>query len=262
LGESWSATGESRAVSDISISENQKDLIRKAKATGKKVVGVFFCGRPIAMQGIAENLDAVIYAWHSGSMTAKAACDILYGDVVPSGKMPVTVPRLATHIPLYYNVTSSGRPVNCYYGENPGACYVDSIPTPYYPFGYGLSYTEFEYENPKAIKEELSLNDLKAGESFKISVCVKNTGNYDGKETVQLYIHDPVASMMRPLRELKAFEKTEILKGEAKNIEFSLGFDDLGYYLSNGEYVVEKGEIEVYIGSNCLAEKMIVLKIS
>jgi len=254
LGESWTATGESRAVSGITISDAQKALIKKAKATGKKIVGVFFCGRPIAMQGIAEDFDAILYAWHSGSETARAVCDILFGMVVPSGKLPVTMPRLATHIPLYYNVTSSGRPVNCYYGENAGACYVDSIPTPYYPFGFGLSYTEFEYEKPSVLNDGLSLEQLKEGEKFKITVSVKNLGDYDAKEVVQLYIHDPVAKMMRPLRELKAFEKVNILKGETKSLEFCIGYDELGYYLSDGEYTVEKGKIEIYIGSDCLTE--------
>lgn len=261
LGEGWSSTGESRAVSDISISENQKDLIRKAKATGKKVVGVFFCGRPIAMQYIAENLDAVLYAWHSGSEAANAACDILFGDVVPSGKLPVTMPRLATHIPLYYNVTSSGRPVNCYYGENPGACYVESLPTPYYPFGYGLSYTRFEYGEPVAENSSIELEKIKNGEKFQIFVDVKNVGEYDAKETVQLYIRDPIASMMRPIRELKAFQKLLISKGESKKIKFELGYDDLGYYLPNGKYTLEKGEIEIYVGCDCLASGKTVITV-
>lgn len=261
LGESWSSTGESRAVSTITISESQKALIKTAKAAGKKMVGVFFCGRPTAMQGLAEDFDAILYAWHSGSETASAVCDVLFGDVVPSGKLPVTIPRLATHIPLYYNVTSSGRPVDCYYGENPGACYVDSLPTPYYPFGYGLSYTEFEYSNIRLSKDKISLDNLKNGGKIKISIDVKNSGEYDAKETVQLYIHDKIAQMMRPLRELKAFEKTEILKGQIKTIEFELGYDELGYYLPDGEYIAEKGEIEIFVGSNCLTENKIVLTI-
>lgn len=254
LGESWSATGESRAVSSITISDAQKALIKKAKATGKKIVGVFFCGRPIAMQGIAEDFDAILYAWHSGSETARATCDILFGNVVPSGKLPVTIPRLATHIPLYYNITSSGRPVNCYYNENPGACYVDSLPTPYYPYGYGLSYSEFKYSDVVIEKRDISLDDLLNGNKVEISIDVENTGNYDAKETVQLYIHDVVANMMRPLRELKAFNKVKISKGNTKKVCFELGYEDLGYYLPNGEYTVEKGQIDIYVGSDCLTE--------
>ena len=257
LGESNFVTGENRAVSDISLSLAQVELIGKMRATGKKVVGVFFCGRPIAMDGVADNLDAVLYAWHSGTETAGAVCDILFGDTVPTGKTPITFPRKSGHIPMYYNVTSSGRPVNCYYGENPQNCYIDSIPTPYYPFGYGLSYTTFEYSKPVSDKYELSIDGLKAGETFKISADIKNTGDLDGKETVQLYIHDKVASIMRPIRELKDFKKPFIKKGETQNIQFELGIDKLGFYNENGDYVVEKGEFEIFVGENCLTDNKI-----
>ncbi|MBQ7936349.1 MAG: glycoside hydrolase family 3 C-terminal domain-containing protein, partial [Clostridia bacterium] len=255
LGESWAWTGENKAVSNISITEDQKTLIRKVKATGKKMVGLFFCGRPIAMEGIAEYFDAILYAWHGGSQVAHAACDVLFGDVVPSGKMPITIPRLATHIPMYYNVASSGRPVDCYYGENAANCYVDSYPTPYYPFGYGLSYTKFAYGDIKVENPEITLDALKKGETFKISVEVANVGDYDGKEVVQLYIHDPVARMMRPLRELKAYKKLLIQKGEKAVVELELGYKDLGYYFGDGTYTVETGKIEVYIGENCLTDR-------
>ena len=174
---------------------------------------------------------------------------------MPSGKLPVTMPRLATHIPLYYNVASSGRPFNCYYGQNPDNCYFDSVPTPYYPFGYGLSYTRFEYGDIRTKTDSLSLDALKAGERFAFTVTVKNTGGFDGKETVQLYIHDPVAKMMRPLRELKAFEKVLVKKGESLDVTLSLGYDELGYYLPDGSYTVERGKIEVYVGENCLTDR-------
>ena len=255
LGENWVVTGENKAVSNISIPSEQIDLLKRAKMSGKKVVAVIFCARPIAMEGIAEYCDAILYAWHGGSRTAHAVARILYGEVNPSGRLPATMPRLATHIPLYYNVTSSGRPVNCYYGQNPGNCYFDSIPTPYFPFGYGLSYTTFAYSDIACDTPALTREALEAGEKFRLSVTVKNTGDYDGKETVQLYIHDPVAKMMRPLRELKAFEKVELQKGEEKTVTLSLGKDDLGYYLADGSYTLEKGKIEVYIGENCLTER-------
>ncbi|MBR4909846.1 MAG: glycoside hydrolase family 3 C-terminal domain-containing protein [Clostridia bacterium] len=254
LGESWTATGESRAVSDITISADQKALIRKAKTYGKKTVGVIFCGRPIAMEDIAEDLDAVLYAWHSGSEAAGAVTDILFGAVAPSGRLPVTLPRKATHIPLYYNVTPSGRPVDCYYGENPGNCYVDSMPTPYYPFGYGITYTEFEYSAPVSDKSRISLSDLKGGDTVQVGVTVKNTGDVDAKETVQLYIRDEVASMMRPIRELKGFKKVLIPKGKSAKVTFDLTYADLGFYDAGGDYRVEKGKIGVFIGKNCLTQ--------
>ncbi|MBR5923469.1 MAG: glycoside hydrolase family 3 C-terminal domain-containing protein, partial [Clostridia bacterium] len=261
LGESWTATGESRAVSDITISVEQKALIKKAKTYGKKTVGVLFCGRPIAMEEISGDLDAILYAWHGGSEAAGAVCDILFGASLPSGRLPVTMPRRATHIPLYYNVTSSGRPVDCYYGENPGNCYVDSMPTPCYPFGFGLTYTEFEYSSPVCKADKISLSDLKAGKHLTVSVDVKNTGNVTAKETVQLYIRDVCASLMRPIRELKGFKKVEIASGKTVEVSFDIGYDDLGFYDESGNYVVEKGKIKLFVGKNCLTENQTEIEI-
>lgn len=261
LGESEAATGEACSVSDIALLENQVELIRRYKALGKKLVGVFFCGRPMAMEGISEHLDAVLYAWHCGSETANAACDILFGDVVPSGKTAVTFPRRTGHIPMYYNVTSSGRRVDGYYGENPQNCYVDSVASPAYPFGFGLSYTTFEYSEAFADRYEIPLEALKRGEAFKISVTVKNTGDFDGKEIVQLYIRDKIASTMRPIRELKAFDKRLIRMGETQRFDFELGYGKLGFYTENGDYIVEKGEFEVYVGKNCLTKNTIKVKV-
>ena len=252
LGESWTATGESRAVSDITISEEQKVLIKKAKAYGKKTVGVLFCGRPVAMEDIAQGLDALLYAWHPGSEGAGAVSDILFGVTAPSGRLPVTLPRRATHIPLYYNVTPSGRPVDCYYGENPGNCYIDSIPTPYYPFGYGLTYTEFAYTKPVCQTDKIPLADLENGRIFTIGVTVTNVGRVFGRETVQLYIRDETASLMRPLRELKGFQKIGIEPGACRQIDFALGIKDLGYYDERGRYTVEKGKFKVFVGRDCL----------
>lgn len=261
LGESWEVTGERRSLSDISLSHSQIELIHKMKALGKKVVGVFFCGRPIAMEGVAEELDAILYAWHSGTETANAVCDILFGDVVPSGKTTVTFPRRTGHIPLYYNVTSSGNVVNGYYGEEGFACYVDSVASPAYPFGYGLSYTVFEYSKPFIDEEYMTLEELAKGKKFKVSVNVKNIGEYDGKEVVQLYIHDRVASIMRPLRELKAFKKVLIKEGEAVDIEFEIGYGELGFYKEDGTYVVETGIFDVYVGENCLTGNKISIEV-
>ncbi|MBO4433626.1 MAG: glycoside hydrolase family 3 C-terminal domain-containing protein [Clostridia bacterium] len=261
LGESYLCTGENRAVSDVSIPAAQLELINKMHATGKKVVGVCFFGRPTAMEDAADKLDAVLYAWHSGSKTAAAVCDILFGDTVPSGKTAVTFPRKSGHIPLYYNVTSSGRPVDCYYGENPQNCYLDSTPTPLYPFGYGLSYTEFCYSLPKADKNEITLEELKKGETVKVSVTVKNTGEFDGKETVQLYIRDKVASLMRPIRELKGFKKVLIKKGQSAEVIFNIGYEGLGFYNANGDYLLEKGEFQIFVGENCLTENMITVTV-
>lgn len=257
LGESEKVTGEACSLAEISLGDAQKRLVQRAKASGKKVVGVFFCGRPIAFEGIAEDLDAVLYAWHGGSQVANAACDILFGDTVPSGKTAVTFPRKTGHIPLYYNVTSSGRPCNCYYNNCDYASYIDGQATPYYPFGYGLSYTSFEYGKPVADNNEISLEELKNGNSVKISAEVRNIGEVDGKETVQLYIRDKVASQMRPMRELKDFKKLLIKKNESVTVTFELDYKKLGFYDSDGNYKVESGEFDVFVGENCLTENVI-----
>lgn len=261
LGESWEVTGEARSLSDISLPMEQIELIHKAKRLGTKIVGVFFCGRPIAMENISEHLDAILYAWHSGTETANAVCDILFGDVVPSGKTAITFPRRTGHVPLYYNVTSSGRYVNGYYGEEGQRCYMDSVASPLYPFGYGLSYTSFKYSKPVVEVECLSFAELKNGEKYRISVNVKNVGDYDGKEVVQLYIRDVVASVMRPLRELKAFQKPYIKKGETVSVKFEIGLQELGFYNETGEYIVEKGTYEVFVGENCLTDNQILIEI-
>ena len=261
LGESHNATGENRNSAKITLSDKQMQIIADAKALKKKIIGVLFCGRPIAMQGIAEHFDAILYAWHSGTETAGAVADILYGDVVPSGRLPVTMPRLVGHIPIYYNCFSSGHAVNGYYGENPDNCYVDSVATPYYPFGFGLSYTEFEYSDITCDAVEIPLENIKNGEAFNINVSVENTGNFDGYETVQLYIRDVVAQMCRPLRELKAFEKVYINKGEQVDVTFTLEYKDLGYYTSTGDYVLEKGSFEIYVGENALTKRKLIVKV-
>lgn len=259
LGESEKVTGERRSVSDISLSNAQLELIRKAKYSGKKVVGVIFCGRPIAMEGVADLLDAVLYAWHSGSEAAGAACDILFGDTVPSGKTAITFPRNSGHIPIYYNATRN-RFVG-YYGNNSETSYEDSIAAPYYPFGYGLSYTEFAYSNMQTDCMEVSVEELKKGKKIKYTIDVSNVGNYEGKEVVQLYIHDIAGKYMRPYRELKDYKKVLFQVGETKTITFELGYADLGYYMPDGNYVVEPGKIVIYIGTNCYATDKITLQV-
>lgn len=261
LGESWQTTGECSSVTDISLSQSQVELIRKVKTTGKKVIGVFFCGRPIAMDGVADYLDAVVYAWHGGSQISNAVCDVLFGDSVPSGKTPVTFPRNGGQIPLYYNVTSSGRYVNGYYGENQQITYNDSLPTPYYPFGYGLSYTEFVYGRPKTENDLLAIEELEKGNTFKIEISIKNIGKYDAKEIVQLYVYDPYASVMRPLKELKDFKKVFIKCGETANVKFEIGKKQLGFYSSDGNFILEKGDFYIYIGKDCLDDNWIKIQL-
>lgn len=259
LGESEKVTGERRSLSDISLPQYQIELIRKAKNSGKKVIGVFFCGRPIAMEGVADLLDAVLYAWHSGSETAGAVCDILFGYTVPSGKTAITFPRRTGHIPIYYNATKNRY--NGYYGDKCEISYEDSIASPYYPFGYGLSYTEFVYSNINADCTEITVDDLTNGKKVKCYIDVTNVGSFDGKETVQLYVRDVIGTYMRPYRELKGYKKIFIKAGKTEKVTFELGFDELGYYMPDGKYVVEKGTFEIFIGTDCLAKDKLVLNL-
>ena len=261
FGESHLVSGERHCLADISLTEHQVSLARRAHHTGKPVVGVIFCGRPLALQEVEPYLDAILCAWHCGSATAAAAADILFGDVVPSGKTAVTFVKTTGHIPLYYNATASALPNNGYYGEHPEECYLDIPGKPMYPFGYGLSYTDFSYSPIKPDKTELALPALEAGERFRFSVTVSNTGAYSGKEAVQLYIRDKVASVMRPMRELKAFEKVWIPTHSSREVTFEIGYDALGFYRENGEYVVEPGLFEVYIGGNCLTDNLVTIQI-
>lgn len=252
LGESHRKTGEQNSMRDISLDSAQIELVKHAKLLGKKVVGVFFAGRPLALEGVAEYLDAILYAWHCGSQTANAAADILYGTAVPSGKTPVTFPRTTGQIPIYYNCPPAARHINGYYSDREARmAYHDGLSSPLYPFGYGLSYTTFDYGTPACDNNEIALDELKQGATFKISVEVTNSGNYDGKEVVQLYIRDKVASRVRPMRELKDYKKILIRQGETAKVEFELGYKELGFYFETGEYVVEPGEFTVFVGTDC-----------
>lgn len=255
LGEVHTNTGEANSVARLALTDDQIKLIKSVKEKGKKTVGIIFSGRPLVLEGIADYLDGILYSWHSGSETATAACDLLFGKESPSGKLTMTFPRAAGHIPMYYNVTPSGRPVDGYYGENPQNCYNDIPASPFYPFGYGLSYTEFEYGPIKCNNTEISLDNLKSGKSFKLSVEVKNIGSLDAKNTVELYIRDVISKRMRPLRELKGFQKKLIKAGESEIYEFELSHKDLGYYDEHGNFDTEAGEFKVFIGEDCLTEK-------
>ena len=261
LGESHLVSGERHSLADVVLTDHQVSLARRAHNTGKPVIGVVFCGRPLALQAVEPYMDAILCAWHCGSATAEAAADILLGNIVPNGKTAVTFVKTTGHIPLYYNATPSALPNNGYYNQHPEDCYLDIPAMPMYPFGYGLSYANFEYTPILCDKTEMTLEELKAGGCFSFAVTLCNTGKYDGKETVQLYIRDKVASVMRPMRELKAFQKVFVAAGESREIRFDVGYDQLGFYKDNGEYVVEPGAFDIYIGGDCLTENSIAIRI-
>jgi len=265
LGESNQMNGEARCLSDLSLPAEQKALIREAKERGKRIVGVMCFGRPMALEDVANDFDAILYTWHAGSETARAVSDLIFGEVSPSGRLSVTFPKKTGHIPIYYNALRPGKRVNAYYSDvwegALTACYIDSLAEPMYPFGFGLTYSEFSYGEITADKTELTLDALEAGETFQVSIQVKNVGNFTAKETVQLYVCDKIASVMRPRRELKGYEKREIGAGETAEITFEVGREALGFYLKNGKFTLERGEFDLFVGENCLTNRKITVSV-
>ena len=239
--------------------EEQTELLKRLKLMGKKVIAVMCFGRPVAMEEAEPYCDAILYAWHSGTMAGAAIADVLFGDVCPSAKLPVTLPRSTGQIPIYYNVPSSGRPVNGYYEELLN--YVDLKSTPMYRFGYGLSYTDFEYSNVEVSAEKISLLKVNESEKVTASIKVKNVGKCGAKEVVQCYVADKVADMTRPLRELKGFQKVFIEKGEEIKVEFEIGKEELGYYNRKGVFEAEKGKFDIYIGADCYADAFCTIEV-
>jgi beta-glucosidase len=246
IGESSEMSGESSSMANITIPQVQKDLIAALLKTGKPVVAVLFTGRPLEIKWESENLPAILNVWFPGSEAGYAITDVLFGDVNPSGKLSATWPQHLGQIPIYYAHKNTGRPL----GEGQWfskfrSNYLDVPNDPLYPFGYGLSYTTFEYSPIK-----LSKSVLKKNEVLKASVTVKNTGKTKGKEIVQLYIRDVVGSITRPVKELKGFQKIELNPGESKEVSFDITIDDLKFYNYDLKYDYEAGEFHIMIGSN------------
>lgn len=248
IGETAELSGEASSVTNLQIPQAQKDLLNALLKTGKPVVLTLFTGRPLAITKENETVPAILNVWFSGSEAGFAIADVLFGDVVPSGKITSTFPRNVGQVPIYYSYKNTGRPLsdeqieNCEFQKFKTA-YLDVCNTPLYPFGYGLSYTNFEYSNVT-----LSNNSLSPNGSVTASVQVTNTGNYDGKEVVQLYTRDLIGSVTRPVKELKGFQKIMIPKGETKTVSFTITEEDLRFYNYDIEFVSEPGEFELFIG--------------
>ncbi len=259
LGESQMMSGEGNSLSNIELPPEQLEFVKKIRARGKKVIGVMAFGRPLALEGSEQYFDAILYAWHSGTCTADSIASILYGEVNPSGSLPMTFPRHTGQVPIYYNCPD-GIGYGDFYYTDVGA-YNDIQSTPLYPFGYGLSYTQFEYSNIYCEENEISIDDIANGKKFRIYVTVKNIGKYPGKETTQCYIRDRYATMSRPMRELKGFSKSHFEVGEEKKICFELGYDELSYYHSDKTFIPDKGDFEIYIGRDSYASKVLTVKI-
>lgn len=240
IGESEYVTGEGRTIPDIELPLAQADCIKKAKELGKKVIAVIFAGRPYAITSILPYCDAVLWAWHGGTMCGSAVADIIFGEFNPSGKLPVTIPRSTGQIPIFYN-HQRNEYVKAWYSSHDPYVATDSLSTPLFEFGYGLSYTNYKYSN-----FEYSFNKEK--KQAEISFNITNAGNCDGFEIAQCYICDIVASMSRPVKELKAFEKVHLKKGETKKVVLALKKDDLSFYDARGNFVFEDGDFRIEIG--------------
>ncbi len=247
MGESAEMSGESSSRTQLEIPQAQQDVLAALLKTGKPVVLVLFTGRPLVLVEENAKVPAILNVWFPGSEAGLAIADVLFGDVVPSGKLSSTWPRSVGQIPLYYSHKNTGRPLGNKEGkfEKFKSNYIDERNEPLYPFGFGLSYTQFEYAPVK-----VSSNTLTKKGSITVSVEVKNTGNFDAKEVVQLYTRDLVGSITRPVKELKGFQKVEIKKGETKTVSFTITENDLKFYNQNLDFAAEPGAFEVFVGTN------------
>ncbi|WP_319591266.1 beta-glucosidase BglX [uncultured Draconibacterium sp.] len=245
VGEATEMTGESSSRTDITLPPSQKKLLKELAKAGKPLVVVNMSGRPMEIGEEVELADAFVQMWHAGVEGGNALPDVLYGDYNPSGKLTATFPVNVGQVPIYYSVRNTGRPQDGDTFQKFKSNYLDAPNSPLFPFGYGLSYTSFEFKNLSIDKATITNND-----GLKVSVEVSNTGDFDGEEVVQLYIRDMVASITPPLRLLKGFEKVFIPKGETKTVEFTITNDDLAFYHADLSFYAEPGEFEIYVGGD------------
>ncbi|HWB99825.1 MAG TPA: glycoside hydrolase family 3 C-terminal domain-containing protein, partial [Bryobacteraceae bacterium] len=252
LGEEQILSGEAHSRAFLDLPGAQEALVEEIAKAGKPMVGILQAGRPMTFHNAAARLNAVLYAWHPGTVGGPAIADLRLGRANPSGKLPMTFPRTVGQVPIYYNHLNTGRPAST--GElgiplgnpvNPTGYtskYVDVDFTPEYPFGYGLSYTRFEYSGMR-----LSTNRLRMGATLEVSAEVRNSGSREGDEVVQLYVRDLVGSVARPVRELKGFRRVHLKAGEKQTVHFSLSTADLAFYNDRMQLVAEPGDFQVWI---------------
>jgi beta-glucosidase len=245
LGEPFGMTGEAASRSNIDLPANQEDLLRALVKTGKPIVLVLMNGRPLTLPWENEHVPAILEAWFGGTEAGNAVADVLFGDYDPSGKLSISFPRSVGQIPIYYNHKNTGRPYDGKSLDKYKSRYLDVANDPLYPFGYGLSYTHFDYSPISLDKKTMRPKD-----ALQVKVTVTNSGDYDGEETVQLYIRDLVASVTQPVKELKAFQKVLLKKGESRELVFTLTADDLKFYNKDLQWVYEPGDFQVFIGGD------------
>lgn len=244
VGETWDMSGEAKSRTDISLPGQQEALFTALKATGKPVVVVMLAGRPLVFNTIADKADAIVYAWFPGSEGGNAVANVLFGDYNPSGKLPITFPRNVGQIPLSYASYNTGRPVTNEKDVVYKSAYIDSVNTPRYAFGHGLSYTDFKYSG-------LTLSSPTAAGSQKVTLSfdLANSGKVAGTEIVQLYLRDMVSSVVRPLKELKGFQKVSLKPGETRRVSFTIDRDTLSFFNSQLKWGAEAGEFKLMVGS-------------
>ena len=253
LGEIGYQSGEGRSRTELGLPGVQQELLEAIYKVNKNIVLVLNNGRPLVLNWHQEHLPAIVEAWQLGTQSGNAIAQVLYGDYNPSGKLPMSFPRAVGQIPIYYNYKNTGRPTLPAPGKVFWSHYQDVENTPLYPFGYGLSYTTFEYSNLQA--KAVSAKEV------TVTVTLKNAGKFTGKEVVQLYIKDHYASVTRPVRELKGFELVNLEPNESKEISFTLTEKELGFYNNQGDFVLEPGDFSIFVGgdSNAKLETKITL---
>jgi len=243
VGESAEMSAEAASRTSLELPGRQLDLVKAIHATGKPLVVVLMNGRPLTINWIAENAPAILETWFAGTQAGHAIADLLFGDVNPGGKLPVTFPRSVGQIPIYYNHKNTGRPPDA--NNKYTSKYLDSPVTPLFPFGYGLSYTRFKFANL-----QLSAPSIRPDGEMRVSVEVENIGKRTGDEVVQIYIRDVAASMTRPVKELKGFKRITLEPGEKRRVEFLLTPEHLGFYNRDMRFVVEPGMFKVMVGAS------------
>lgn len=258
VGEESILSGEAHSLANLNLQGAQSQLIKELAATGKPVVTVVMAGRQLVIADEVKVSDAMLYSFHPGTMGGPAIADILFGKVNPSGKTPVTFPRMSGQVPIYYAQHKTGRPANptemlideipVEAGQTSVGCrsfYLDAGNSPLFPFGYGLSYTTFEYSNLSLASDKLTAQD-----TLSISFTLKNTGKYDGTEVVQLYVQDKVGSVTRPVKELKRFQRVTLKAGESTQLSLSLPVSELAFWGYDMNYTVEPGAFTLWVGTN------------
>ena len=247
LGEPRNWSGESKSRTKLGVTGRQLELFRAVVATGKPVIVVLFNGRPLTIPEIATNATAILEAWHPGVQAGNGVADILFGDADPAGRLTVSFPYEVGQVPLYYNHYNTGRPGIGEYKGN----YLDAPITSLFPFGFGLTYTTFEYGNPS-----LSSPTIKIGDSMTVHMQLKNSGLRSGTEVVQLYIRALAATAgPRPIRQLQNFQKVQLAPGESRDLNFTLTSNDLGYYDTSGHWLVEPGKYQLWVSKDSASGK-------